>query len=98
MARNHATRREFVLIKCEGFAGDEMDGNRVGAEGVEDNHGVGGVGCGCERQAGITEDDAQIGGGIAEKREGAFVACELFDDRINLVVGPRLPRQRITRE
>ena len=90
MARNHSTRREFVLIKCECFPGDEMDGNRVGAEGIEDDHGVGGVGCGCERQAGNIENDAQIGGGIAKKREVAFVACELFDDRISCVVGPRL--------
>jgi hypothetical protein len=94
VANDQAAGGEFALIEGEGFAGDEVDGDGVGAEGVEHDEIEGAGGSGGESETGITGDDAEIRRGIAQKREIADIAREAFDDRIDLEISPRLAGSR----
>ena len=71
-----------------------MNGDRIGAEGVEHDEIVRAVDGVFEIPAGVAQDDVErrVAAEIAEKREVTRIAREALDVGIELEVGPRFAR------
>src|SRR5205807_228959 len=78
------------LIQREGFAGQQMQRDAVGAEGVDDDQIVAMVGRVAQGQAGVAEHDPRVvAAGLQEMKETS-VARQMFDRRVDLVKTPGL--------
>ena len=61
--REQAVVGQLGEVQADRFAGDEVDGNRVGTERVDDEEMVVVIGCVCEPEARVAEDDVDGFGG-----------------------------------
>src|SRR5205085_8384592 len=95
--KDDETRRgEFGEIEVERLRGHEVDGNRVGAKGVEDDETVMRVGRACELQARVAECDGDGRVRAVDQVGEVFGrACDADDFGVDLVESPALVCARV---
>src|SRR5262245_37030972 len=81
--RQDTTISKFIEIQVQGFAGQQMHRDCVGAECINNDQTKVMVGLVKKRQACITEDDSDLSAALREIGEVAGVAGNAFDGRIN---------------
>ena len=86
MHRHHAVRAELLEVHRHGFAREQMDGDRVGGEGIDDDEVVGTVGRFGEREPRITENDRHVRATHPQKTEQIRVARNADDGGVDLVI------------
>ena len=95
MESEHATRRKLAKVKSQRLARDQVHGNHVSAEGVENNQVVSSVLSVAEFEPCISKNDLRLWCALLHEGKVTRVQSDGFHRRVDFVVSERLARLQI---
>ena len=86
----YAARRQFAQVESDSFPGEQVHGDRIAAEGVQNDQVVACVLRAAQFEPRVAQHSLRLWRALAEEGEVARVRCDALDGRVDLVEGQRL--------